>query len=84
MFIIGIALILVALSLEFAMWTSAFSRFMYLEDLQEKLEPEVFRRVVAINPTEKALIISGAGVFVAGVVLLVLGLVKRNRTTTAA
>jgi uncharacterized protein YjeT (DUF2065 family) len=78
MFVLGWSLVLLAVGIEFALWSSAFSRFMYLEELQYQLAPEAFRLVVGVNPTEKTLAVFGAGVLIAGVILLVAGLRQKK------
>jgi hypothetical protein len=66
--------VLVALTL----WLSSFSRYMYVEDLDANVTPEVFRQLVALSPGEKGLFYAGVTCILLGLLLVVLGLARRR------
>jgi tellurite resistance protein TehA-like permease len=66
--------VLVALTL----CVSSFSRYMYVEDLNPNVTPEVFRNLVAFSPGERGLFYIGVTCILLGLLLIVLGLARRR------
>ncbi|MFK4296237.1 cell division protein FtsX [Arthrobacter sp. GAS37] len=66
---------LIALTL----WISSFSRYMYVEDLDPAVPPEVFRKLVAFAPAERALLYVSLACVALGLLLMLIGRARRKR-----
>lgn len=81
--VIGGVLALVGITVAATLRASSFARYMWFEDLgldvDPAVSPELFRQIVATSPTDKALFYMALALIPVGVILLVLGIVRRKR-----